>query len=1377
MALDPEQLKLNFLDNEISIQHKIGYKTSHPVKYLVIDKDADTEYKIGGSGVIPLLNIALNMAVSGASFQEFLDKYNDFSPIILSYIYFYYKDKILKNDIINYVNNQYNLNLNVNDFDVQPSDFLDILTQSLLNNGINVTPQLKQQITDMYREQDLFTTIADTITGMDFSRPSNIDGLFNNFGEWYSNDFLLSLENDVKYLNEILNIQNELLKYYSMPLYYTRIDVNRFTLVMEYNDMNTDPIEVFKNSTVSYQVPYLRYVQNMNNGDVFTKVYTGKSSTNKPNINDIVWLPGPGKIKDNYIYFTVWLGGEDENITKASKNSFLKGKFDIENRKLLIKISQTDTVQNVKDRINTAFNMQNTDESDMDTNGIFNLVAQNGIINYDNINYNLQFDQITLAYTIMNTKLFNLYLYLFEKDKVLAGKKRFKLHYRKVATDQDIAKNLNLSRASITPIQKQVFEAGKIFNYIDHTDLDVDGVPIEKQMVLPVGSNYLEVKLSRATSLDVMDEITAIFRVLMGLYIIEHRNKVINRYINILPTIGPSLTPNVQHEESTTFTRDQTRVDVTDMKSMWASRCWEKSGVCGRLLNDVDPDIFPPNYTRHFSPVPIIVKPEEKDIWESITIPGTNIKQQLLPYPKQDPKFYFGCPSVDENGAILRGKEFAPYPGVKKNTGLIEELKDQKDKYPYLPKCFTTNQLEPGNYSKKILEYYYGIKAEDQQKSKKPLDDKKGLPVDRVGFLPLLLEDVLENYTTGKLDGEFIRYGVVDDNNSFIHCVLTATNANPAYMGMNDNKKREYAGVIRKWLSNNTTPGLYKQELYTSTYQEIELLLNDNDIFFDPALFYRGIEEKFNINIFTFNQNPKTGEVYLEIPNNRYTHIRQIDVTKNCIIIYKYSGNQSNVLSTPKCELIGFLSGSEQYTFIFNEQITKYLYKLLNEISKTYTWNVVNVSDINIKELNKNPNIVYDRQIITREDMYQKLKLGNNIDKTQIRAQLIDNIGKQRGIVLNNNIMIIGLPSQPINVSTVDKIIEANITEVINFFTGDVIQGFSIVDNKVDGIWYPLNDVKYAIFVPIINITVDEVKRITQIDVNENIGPSNPYFNSGVNYNIILSNYRYQRNIILNYLYWLHTISQPVQLKPDDILSKPTQDTTYKYYLDNVSRFLPNIDNVPDAIRYIQTQAPSLIYNNKIYCYSNKLYDSLSYFITKLYKNSEGLKLEVPTQISDYYYYSSEGFPTSPNSLVFTNYHDYINWETEQSDRNITHNNIHTKLNLDLALNIEPYLYLQVIKGNEEEQSIDILNRFYIIQNVVKGTLKRAITVAYNWYLHRNNIGFFAPEYDGIYPDFIIYGITHQNKFAPYIIRADIKEPHLQILYYGTTYAAILPLL
>ena len=108
---------------------------------------------------------------------------------------------------------------------------------------------------------------------------------------------------------------------------------------------------------------------------------------------------------------------------------------------------------------------------------------------------------------------------------------------------------------------------------------------------------------------------------------------------------------------------------------------------------------------------------------------------------------------------------------------------------------------------------------------------------------------------------------------------------------------------------------------------------------------------------------------------------------------------------------------------------------------------------------------------------------------------------------------------------------------------------------------------------------------------------------------------------------------------------------------------------------------------------------------------------------------------------------------------------IYSSISLHLSLSINPYIYTD----NENN---------YIIQNVVDGEFNRAITVAYNWYMRKFNIGFYTPQYDVNvpYPDYVIYGIGINGQVRP-IQTHNLNGRYLRILNYNNVYAAILPLL
>lgn len=1288
----------------------------YPIKYLVINKDQSMTLNERINTSITLRDAVINLLNSGQSLEQIINILNKFTINDLSILYY-----LILKDV----------------------------------DGINLDIILEQINTILVKNN--------------FSEIANVELLNINAENW-----LIELNKLFNKDAELCDQLYEMQKVYIMinshivqepinQIFYTPITWITKTLSIKFDINGTKPLDIFKNSIVSYTMPYIRYIKNWENNEVYTKIYNGKSPDTRPNFNNIIWLPG--KTKNEYMYFTVWIEPEGSNIYKINKKSYINGKYDITENTLYITINFSSTTDNVEEtnvinNIQRGFNLPIVDVTETSVGGNFKLIANNDLI----------FDKTTLTYALTNIDEYANYLYLREVDNTLAGTDRFKLQYRNMLIPTDVTNQITLPTGAITPTVK-VIDNNDILFEIE----DLNGNVTKLGNYLPEGFKYIDINISSASSMQTADNIRKVSRILFALYSnnniynfynqdptfqMKNRASIANFYLSILP--GLSLEP-IYNIPKTNENIEDVSISIEDMPSMWKNKVWIPDPADPHkhinALKAVAPDIFGnSNYSRFFKP-PIIIKESELDEWLSLDVAGMpGVKNQAFPFPKDSPRFYFACPP----NYVYKGKELF-FPGVSKVSPSHKlRYNGKPTKYTFLPNCFKDNQKpdNPDQWKKGYYNYYIGITNESN--SSNMLDEKKNVKYGRFGkILPQLTNVLSKSNSTIIKPDNFNRLGVVDDNNSLLHCIFTAfyyyytqvqgvrsDNIYIYYYNLSIEDKIKYIENVRQNLINQTRPELYKQEMYTLRNDEIIEYLTDNTKFFDPSLVFRGMEELFNINLYVFSENLTDNTIYLDMPKFKLTPIRNLN-NRFTIIIFKYRGNISNKLRIPKCELVVYKHDNNLLNTIYDVFMSKYLYKLLQSTVISRSWNIIGNPD---KEMSRS-SVYYDN--IYNEISLYKILGGHD----KVKYQMIDGMGKQRGFVTNNDVMIIGPPGQPENLPQIEHNLPAAVQNVLQIFNNP-IQGIDKHHDKIYGIWYPILQLRFGFYIPIepIDVSHKYYNYLNQFD----IGPRNPIFNDEINYDHLLNKLKHQRDIILSFVYWLFILSG--QDKDVDILQDVIPGQITEYDLSLVPESLPVVNNIQEALSYIKGIAPDLIFNGKIYCYSHKFYNDLKYFIKDIHRNTEGLELEVPTIIEQYNANDFRSKVARTNTLIFETYSDFINWNDEINQDLKEYNTVNNEIDLSFALHTGPYIY-----KNKQGQ-------FYLIQNVVKGSLDRAITVAYNWYLNKINIGFSASEYQGEYnPDHIIYGIATNKTLVPIVKNAG-NSNFLRILRYNVTYAAILPL-
>ena len=108
---------------------------------------------------------------------------------------------------------------------------------------------------------------------------------------------------------------------------------------------------------------------------------------------------------------------------------------------------------------------------------------------------------------------------------------------------------------------------------------------------------------------------------------------------------------------------------------------------------------------------PVVVAPDDIEMWKSkkILVGDRLIDRQVMGFPPDNPKVWLACPD-DTN----------PYPGIKEN-----KIMPNKDQYPFIPCCFSTNHMDPFICpNSKYNQYMRGFGRGNQQRQNQKLVTK-----------------------------------------------------------------------------------------------------------------------------------------------------------------------------------------------------------------------------------------------------------------------------------------------------------------------------------------------------------------------------------------------------------------------------------------------------------------------------------------------------------------------------------------------------------------------------------------------------------------------------------------------------------------------------
>lgn len=893
---------------------------------------------------------------------------------------------------------------------------------------------------------------------------------------------------------------------------------------------------------------------------------------------------------------------------------------------------------------------------------------------------NVAIEELYFYYMVINDFLIRTYLYIDEKNKPWCEKSKIKYHYYSYTGELDDEEEGSRLPASIS-----------LYFGSDETFLEES-----TEETLTVSKNT-PVSIF-AQSQEILDNFIYIFVRLIRSYLNEFQSvkELFRRYLSVEEKPTTPSKPKSKKREA----KDSKKRDIDD------------------LLDEVFKDVAS-SAGKNYSVMcqcpkqPIVIGQDEVEEWrEKMFFSGGQLTPRSVmnfPYSK-DPKLsklYFVCPTDEQ-----------PYPAFQENFGV------NADDIPYVP-CCQKNPNISEEQQERMFHEQKG-KAAETRKSKeiRKAISKTTKTIETTDVVSTRISVILNQ---GKPD-EYIFHRVTSSTSSIIHCVLTAIN-DQNYLREGEN----YVKRVRQQIGNEVNSEVYKQELYDMSPDEIKANILNDEIFLDPYLYYRGIEEHFNVNIFVFispeESNQVTGKPStistLEVPRCQLAHIRPFRSDRYTLIIYKTSSK--NIV---KCDLI---IGRSSPTILFDNNMAKVLFDTLRRSLKSHTFQGISL------DRRDDPWINWVK-ILSRNDV-------------KLLSQKIDTYGKLRVINLkfkDNNMSIVVYPSQPLNLPTSNEIYTST-EEIVRLLLGNPS---GILSN---GLWFKIYDYIFGIYVPCNTSSPPTDAPISPIyQGNQIVDYKGPIYTIRVTQRwasilIQIINWLWKLENRPLFRQWWEKYAHRIDMQPQIPI--------------NISRFLPTNNNSLDGIRYMSTQWPQYFRNDGMYFY-HALYDKLYNFFIREETMTEDLNDDVPIRLEGIYVWKDD-FPQYPNTDLFIGKEDYNLW--------IAYNLINTgmevyngfnyvadTLAIEFANRIQPYFY----QNNDN---------IYLIQNVHKGEFQRAVNVCFHWYSQKINIGRDAQPATQSYP-LVIYDISKKGTIIP--TQSNIQGGEfLQILHYSeNSYAAILKL-
>lgn len=934
-------------------------------------------------------------------------------------------------------------------------------------------------------------------------------------------------------------------------------------------------------------------------------------------------------------------------------------------------------------------------------------------------------DTATLHFLLMNddipgyglNSILSTYLYIDEGKSSVVNRDRISIRYK-----------------TIEPPEEDDLEEDSEFTN-----------PSSATLSITEGEN--EFNIMKVKSRDILDKFLKIFTRLLSIYE-EYKESA-------LETIADAVSPEEEYEEGKKKKREKkldALVEVAGEVFTRGENGYSRKCNCNRQPIIVDDSV---NELGN----------SEIDDWKNKTFyqGKDEYYRQVGQFPPtakdKDVMFKFVCPDDDY-----------PYPGLISNAGEFNS-----DKYPYVPCCAADDNIKNpnslyNNYDKKPEEL-----REVGAKGYK-IKTLKVLEYREKGGIPKPIQDLLASVNPDD-KFEFERFGVGRSPNSILHCILNAKQSEYYdYMSLTMPKKEEYCRKIRRQiLTRFQDMSIFKQELFDMNDQEIRNMIHDDTLFLDPALFYRGLEEMFDVNIFVFSPGNETvQEPFFEIPRHKLVHIRPYRPERLSIIIIKHMGGSSEDLKYPQCELI-VNSGSsildaqqsvkrgkgrptksdlpsKKTEFLFTESMTEVLYNSLLYSSKNFVFNF-------------RPQDIEEKVVETRLQPYSKIKWDDIFENPlNLEYQTVDSYGKVRALTFkigeeDVRVTVFIPPTQPLDLPSKPQIYYSSKNIIEKIF------GKYKKETK-DGLWYSVIDFEYGFFVPCNTDSKDKIPPSpVQIDfakeMNRKPNPVEHY-----------RNIKKYSKILIDLIIW--------GLRSNGILNLKDFNKKFESYMEIKESVKSNIlpkkiyRKIPDKGNFSTLHAWWPEYfslHNKVQL-NKSLYERLKVYLKRYYVETDGLSLPANPYLNNVYEYEWD-FVAHPFTRILIDESHFEAWNLYYKSKKNGGNIINIHINQDILIGSnDPVLFKDEKTG-----------KIYILQNVLGRERERALFLTKHWRDYKFNFGYNCPVLKGKDLDipYAIYKISNDSKLEFDSIQSSvvgIVDDYLQILTFGPNYyVAMLPLL
>lgn len=946
-------------------------------------------------------------------------------------------------------------------------------------------------------------------------------------------------------------------------------------------------------------------------------------------------------------------------------------------------------------------------------------------------------------------------------------------------------------------------KSGKITADITEKVLDENDIYMKNKKTMGSNSdlfslndNYIRIKIRKAKNMESVKYFQNIISRLFEVYNQESQN-INDIYIEFIPEF---------------LCNDMIPKTVIDKNNMICLKQeWEKNGLTKKDSPELK-DWKGKTYQLFLEYINLILKPNKKESVKKIQLKdiapeiftssysrGCGVKRnpQILNDDEDAENDVMIFPKTKEEG--FQRKYYCPdekfkYPGLIENN-----LSNNKDKFPYVPCCFSKNQNIEGTGTKR--RYYYD--GEELKQSEKLQQDiwktNKFLPNDVTGILPLDIEKIFEIANINNPEYKFYRKGMFRNKNSFLNCVLESIYVENVKENMirgtknfligdeiearfcgsylwlkatiisnkkidgtydieyedgiryiqNEEEREEFLNDIRQSLSNEILAPCCRQEMYDSNVDEITESINDINTYFDPKLFLHLLEVKYNVNIFLFNRDNIKGNFIT--PRHIQSYYKKKN-NSNCVFVFEHIGSESDNAKYPQCELI--------FQWDKNNQESEYSFSSESSISK------------NIKYIFKKLNSVYNLNTkIVNIDYDFDLK------DIEVKSQIIDFYGKTRMININyktNIISIFTTPIQPlktieVNSEKINKVDVEIALEMIEYLNISIINqitdenNFKIIKElycKLGDIFINinLNDSDIIEGIPIINKKIDNKLIITE----------------NKSYLVEYNDYKKLARYITEYFFWLYS----------KYLNEKKFNPGQKFE-NNIEKFVKLNIVVKSDFEYSYVPKffsfdSGVMYKNKLVLKSEETLKRLLYVLKLMIMRDEKKIVDYHTKLTiQDFYVDITDFDYYSNQIILQGSDSILKWNKDNDKDKYFY--IFNSIFLDTEV-----VYKNVEK-NEDEEEIKIAekiitqkypyffknklinDKIYLAQNT--DSIIKAVKIALTWNNEKYNPGYdikVESDFDISSINFILYSYINSTNILKYNVNGKDEKMNIQIIGYKT---------